>query len=37
MLLYSYNNVIIVTSVIILEFLSLQFVHPGALLPRFLF
>ena len=30
---YSYNNIIIVTNVIILEFLSAPFVHPGALLP----
>ena len=35
---YSYNNiVIIVTTVIILEFLSARFVHPGALLPFYLF
>ena len=35
---YSYNNiVIIVTNVIILEFLSAQFVHLGALLQVFLF
>ena len=27
---YSYNNIIIVTNVIILEFLSVRFVHPGA-------
>ena len=31
---YSYNNIIIVVAnVIILEFLSALFVHPGALLP----
>ena len=28
---YSYNNIIIVTYVTILEFLSAQFIHPGAL------
>ena len=28
-LLYSYINIIIVTNVIILEFLSARFVHPG--------
>ena len=33
---YSYNN-IIVTNVAILEFLSARFVHPGALLPFYLF
>ena len=27
---YSYNNIIIVTNVTILEFLSAQFVHPDA-------
>ena len=26
---YSYDNIIIVTNVIILQFLILQFVHPG--------
>ena len=30
---YSYNNIIIVTKVTMLAFLSAQFVHPGALLP----
>ena len=30
MLGYSYNNIIIVTNVIILEFLSAWFVYPGA-------
>ena len=35
---YSYNNiVIIVANVIILEFLSVRFVHLGALLPFYLF
>ena len=34
---YSYNNIIIVTNVILLEFLFPQFVHPGALLPFYLF
>ena len=35
---YSYNNIIIiVTNVFILEFLSAQFVHPGALPPFYLF
>ena len=35
---YSYNNIIIiVTNVIILEFFSARFVHPGALLPFYLF
>ena len=35
---YSYNNIIvIVTNVIILEFLSAQFVHLGALLLFYLF
>ena len=34
MLLYSYDNIIIiVTNVIILEFLSARLVNPGALLP----
>ena len=33
---YSYNNIIVVT-VIILEFLSARLVHPGALLPFHLF
>ena len=31
MLLYSYNNIIIIATVILLEFLSPQFVHPGTL------
>ena len=30
MLQYSYNNIIIIVTVIILEFLSARFVHPGA-------
>ena len=35
---YSYNNIIIiVTNDILLEFLSAQFVHPGALLPFYIF
>ena len=36
---YSYNNIIfiIVTNIIVLEFLSAQFVHPGALLLFYLF
>ena len=35
---YSYNNIIIiVTNVIMLEFLSVWFIHPGALLPFYLF
>ena len=34
---YSYNNIITVTNVIILEFLSTRFVHPGSLLPFYLF
>ena len=34
---YGYNNIIIVTNVIIVEFLSAQFVHPGALLPFYFF
>ena len=35
---YSYNNIIIiVTSVIMLEFLSAQFAHPETLLPFYLF
>ena len=35
---YSYNNIIIiVTNVIILEFLAASFVHSGALLPSYLF
>ena len=38
MLQYCYNNtIIVVTNVIILEFLSSQFVHPSALLLFFLF
>ena len=36
MLWYSYNN-IIVTNVIMLEFLYAQFIHPSALLPFYLF
>ena len=31
MLRYGYNNIIIVTCIIILEFLSAPFVHPSAL------
>ena len=31
MLQYSYNDIIIITNVIILEFFSAQFVHPAAL------
>ena len=31
MLQYSYGNIIIVANIIILEFLSARFVHPGAL------
>ena len=35
---YGYNNtIIIVTNVIIIEFLSVRFVHPGALLPFYFF
>ena len=34
---YVYNNIIIVTNVIILEFLPPLFVHLGALLPLHLF
>ena len=35
---YGYNNIIIiVTNVIILEFLSAWFVHPCTLLPSYLF
>ena len=34
---YSYNNIIIVTNVTILEFLSARFVQPGALLPFYPF
>ena len=34
---YSYDDIIIVTNVIILEYLSAQFVHPGALLPFYPF
>ena len=34
---HSYNNINHVTNVTILEFLSSQFVHPGALLPFYLF
>ena len=38
MLWYSYNNIIvIVTNVVILEFLSAWFIHPDALLPFYLF
>ena len=37
MLQYSYNNIIIVTNVIILELVSAQCVHPGALLSFYLF
>ena len=32
-----YNIIIIIVIVIILEFLSARFVHPGALLPFYLF
>ena len=31
MLWYSYDNIIIVTNILILEFLSTWFVHPGAM------
>ena len=34
---YSYDNVIIVTNVIMLEFLPARFIHPVALLPFYLF
>ena len=34
---YGYNNSIIVTNAIIVEFLSPSFVHPGALLQKFFF
>ena len=35
---YSYNSIIIVvTNVVALEFLSAGFVHPGAVLPFYLF
>ena len=34
---HSYNYIIIATSVIILEFLSSRFVHPGAMLPFYMF
>ena len=34
---YSYNIIITVTNVIILELLSTRFVHPGSLLPFYLF
>ena len=34
---YSYNNIIIVTNVIVLEFLSARFIHPHALLRISLF
>ena len=34
---HSYNNIIIVTNVIMLKFFSAEFVHPGALLPFYLF
>ena len=37
MLWHFYNNIIILTNVIILEFLSAWFVHPGALLQSYLF
>ena len=37
MLTYSYNNIIIVTNVIMLEVLSAQFTHLGALLLFYLF
>ena len=37
MLRYSCNNIIIVTNVIMLEFLSARHVHPRALLPFYLF
>ena len=39
MLQYSYNNniIIIVNNVIILKFLSARFVHPGVVLPFYLF
>ena len=38
MLRYSYNNIIIiVTNVIVFEFLSAGFVHSGALVPFYLF
>ena len=31
MLQYSYNNIIVVTNIIMLEFLSVQFLHSGPL------
>ena len=34
---YSCNNIFIITNAIILEFLSAQFVHPGTLLPFYIF
>ena len=34
---YSYNNIITATNVIIVEYLSDQFVHSGAMLPFCLF
>ena len=34
---YSYNIISIATNVIMLEFLSAQCIHPGALLPFYLF
>ena len=34
---YSYNNIIIVTNVIMLQFLSARFVNPGGLLPSCIF
>ena len=37
MLWYSYNNIVIETNVVILEFLSARFIHPDALLPFYLF
>ena len=37
MSLYSYNDIIIVTKVAILQFLSARFVHPGALLTFYFF
>ena len=34
---YSYNNIMVIVTIILLEFLSAQFIHPGTLPPSYLF
>ena len=37
MSLHSYNNISVVTNIVILEFMSAEFVHPGTLPSFYLF